>query len=299
MAEFTDLELVRYALGDASAALAAAVEGRARADAAFAGELAALRERVTGGGVPGPDRVAPRAATAARSPWRRRCAAAGVVLAVAGAAWGACAALAERPLLRDDFDRDWIDPGKWDVSLGRPGVRAVEGHLRLRNRGSVVTRQEFDCPIEVEFDWRWRDHAEDPLYAEVLVVGLRTSGAHMSGHSFQLLDGVFVHLSTLGACVSVSARPGPVFEADSPEGGVPMPADAWHHVRITDDGATVRVYLSGPRIDRRYATTPVIAATPPGHFAGRRVAIHNRELVSNATHESHIDNVVIRALRGP
>lgn len=304
MAEFTDRELIRYVLGDARPELASAIEEQAKTDRALADELDLL-SLGTGAAMPpteGWPAVLP-ARPAHTSPLRhlraarRWLVAASLLLVVAGTAWAAYTVLAPRPLLQENFDREWIDPTKWDIRRGRPGIRAIDGYLRLRNRGSLVTFDDFREPVEIAFDWRWLDHAEEPLYAEHLEVALRTTGRHKATHNFLILDGVIVQLHVRTGQVRVYSRAEPEYVAVSPDGSAVMPADRWHHVRITDDGTIVSVYLSGPQIDRMYATTPLVQARPPGAFSSHRIAFYNREIVSKATHESHIDNIVIRRLR--
>ncbi len=302
MLDFTDRELIRYVLGDARSELANAIEERARTDEELAAQIELLRLGIGNGGEAGeqtaplPMQRAPGAYPRPAFLRRKWLVAASLLVVLAGAAWAAYVALIPRPLLQDNFNSDWIDPQKWDVARGRPGIRAIDGHLRLRNRGSLVTRREFPDAVEVEFDWRWVDHAEDPLYSENLNVALRTSGKHTPEYDFRILDGIIVQFSTLGARVTIFSRSGERFQVDSDEGGVPMPADAWHHIRITDDGTTISVYMTGPKIDRQYTKTPVLQARLPGKFPSQRIAFYNREVVNNATHETHIDNVTIRSL---
>src|SRR4051794_18994048 len=64
------------------------------------------------------------------------------------------------------------------------------GHLRLNNRGSIRTTQEFPGPIEIEFDWRWIDLAGDSLYRDTLTVVLHSSGEHAKQHPFAVVDGL-------------------------------------------------------------------------------------------------------------
>jgi hypothetical protein len=91
-----------------------------------------------------------------------------------------------------------------DPLFGLPRLPADVGfpdrpfqYLRLLNRGSVVTRQEFEGPIEVSFDWRWVDHAQWPLYGEIFAVCLRTHGEHRPKHDFGITDGLVLYFNTV------------------------------------------------------------------------------------------------------
>ncbi len=76
-----------------------------------------------------------------------------------------------------------------------------------------------------------------------------------------------------------------------------MPAEAWHHIRITDDGNEIAVLITGPAISQKQGGQPVLRVRCPDESPRRYVAIYNRELIAEAPQESRNDNVVIRALR--
>ena len=81
--------------------------------------------------------------------------------------------------LLDSLDTGWFDTTKWKTA--RRKTSAVDGYVRLINRGSLATVAEFRAPMEIEFDWRWIDLAGQ-FYADSLTVAVHTSGEHAPEH---------------------------------------------------------------------------------------------------------------------
>ncbi len=299
MTAFDDATLIAYAVGELPPAQAAEVARGAAADEELAAKLDALgacagrrAEPPISVGVAGP-----RPNSSRRRLAKQLAAAVAGVALLGGAAYAGYEWLREKPLVEDNFRDEWLDSRVWDTGRGRKGVREEGGHLRLLNRGSVVTQAECPAPMELELDWQWVDVAADPNYTDNLSVGLRTTGTHQREHAYKLLDGVVVDFNSHRGAVYVYDAQAPASgETISPRGEVKFAAGKWYHLRVTDDGKRVSVYVSGPDIDRKYAKEPVIAVDVTGVYTGRRVALFNREYVAGANHESRIDNVVVRPL---
>lgn len=240
--------------------------------------------------------------------WRGASIAAAILLLICvGFAW---AVFRPRPLLSDSFGDEWVDPDLWFTP--RSGVREEGGHMRLLNRGYLVTEKEFSGPISVSFDWKWLDIDSHPHYSEQLAVVLRTTGRPREQHSFEVKDGVVVRFDAQGGRITVSlAKEDPSGFLDeigstlSTDSGhrfqispaltkrIPMPAEKWHGIRIADDGRIVAVYLSGPEVPREYKDTPILSVRCPDEFTERHIAVYNREYVGETNHESRIDNFVL------
>jgi hypothetical protein len=294
-----DHEFTAYVLGDAPDDLVMRVERQAAGDEGLAAELAAFAPFR----VPPPAGSPPALATQPSTRRGRRRAvarsavlAAGIVLAVTGATWGGYELLRSRPLFEDDFNSGTIEYSRWDPHLGRKGVSAHNAYLQLLNRGSVVTRQEFDGPIEITFDWRWVDHGQWPLYAEEFCVCLHTTGRHQDEHDFRVLDGFLIEFNAVENTVLARTPDGTWVQGSGPD-STPLVPEQWHHVRIVDDGKEVSVFLAGPSINPKYKREPVLTASVTPGLRGKHIAFFNREYVGKTNHESHADNVQVSELR--
>jgi hypothetical protein len=228
----------------------------------------------------------------------RRAALVLIAAGVAGTGWAGWSVLRPRPLLEDNFNDRWFDPRLW--TCPRPIVREENGYLRLLNRGYIVTTKEFRGPIALAFDWRPIDLDGHPEYRDILTVALRTTGTPRSKHSYEAVDGILVKIDSQGGRVTASiASPSSIESLQlrlMDAGTLPIPADEWHRVRITDDGTNIAVFVAGPEIRGADGENPVISIAYSGHLEGRRIALYNRELVGGVLHESHIDNLVVRSL---
>lgn len=289
-----DHEIAAYLLGDAPEDVRARVRAAAEGDPDLREQLAALGPLASEAPVSPAPVVAPAVRPRRWRPWGRpTVVAAGVVVAVSGVVWGGYELLRTPPLLQDSFGKRTIEYRTWHPRLGRKGVSAEDGYLRLLNRGSVVTRREFDVPIEIEFDWRWIDHGQWPLYAEVLSVGLRSTGRQQEEHDYRLKDGFVVEFNCVEHSVRAVAADDMVVVSTSGPDSVPFVPGEWYHVRIADDGAAVSVFVTGPSVDQKYKTQPVLTAPFPSGLTGKRVAFYNREYTAKTNHESQVDNIVI------
>jgi hypothetical protein len=219
-----------------------------------------------------------------------------IVLLLSGAVYAGYELLRDRPLLDDNFRDEWLDTKIWDTYRGRKGIREEGGHLRLLNRGSLVTAQAFPDPIELEFDWQWIDLASDPLYPDYLCVSLHTSGRHDEITPYESLDGIDVNFNPHHGGVIIGSREGGNPAQRSDHGILKFSSGKWYHLRITDDGNTVAVFARGPEIERKYDKEPILIYEYKTSASEHRVSFFNREYIAGANHESRIDNVVIRRL---
>jgi hypothetical protein len=294
MAEIEDRELILFVLGCAAPDVAARITERAGADEEFAAKLRIVQSLI--GDEPAakePDEgVVSRLLRALRN--RKFLLAACLFLAAIGVGWAGYAMFTPSPLLEDDFQGSWFDAGKWLVP--RRVVRQEDGHLRLINRGAIVTQEEFPGPISISFRWRWLDLAGDPLYADHLTIALRTRGFFAGEWPFEVQDGILVRLNGWGGTASIFSVTDEKVVVTRPVGSAPMPPDAWHTVRITDDGQTIRLYLGGPEIPEQYLREPFLSLHHPVPAPHHHIAIYNRELVADAAHESQLDEFRLERL---
>ncbi len=293
MTEFTDDDLLDFVRGRPSPHTEA-IAAQERADEEFAAELAVIR-LMTGAAdrtaSPAPGCVASARAWLHRYP---RVAAAVLLLAFLGSGAWAGWAYVHRPLFEDHFRRRTFDANRWLAV--RPQLRQEYGYMKLTNRGYLVTRPEFDGPIELSFRWRWVDLTENPLYSDDLTVVLRTTGTPEPAMPYEVQDGVKIRFMSYGSRVIVMT-PAIRSGVSTPPGAVWMPPDAWMDIRIIDDGQTVTVYVSGSENGGRDPAQPVLVAQRPEAGTLHRIAFYNRELLAMTPHESHITDVVVRSLR--
>lgn len=300
-----DDELIAFAVGTLPDARARSLEQYAANDAELASEIAVLR-LMTGVSVD-PDqplecapqdrskRVAAR--TARTISWQKSAAAVLFILGAAGLGWAGWQILTA-PLLEDTFSDGWYDAKLWQAPPGgidKAGVREEKGYLRLLNRGYLVTRDEFRGAISVQVRWKWIDLTTNPHYADHLAVGLRTCGKPLRDWPHELSDGIVVRFNAWSGSVSIDAGANTRILAQTEPAVVPMPADAWHDLRITDNGETISVFMAGQAIDPKYATTPVLQCQCKERFPNHHVAVFNREWVA-FPHESYLDWVRIERL---
>ena len=297
MTTFSNFDIIRYVEGNASADLKQRIDQARAIDR----ELAAMIDVLSWmpDEHPGFEDESLPAVIPSRRTWpkmlRKSAIAVIVTIMIATVGWGGYEILTPAPLLKDDFSDKWINPKKW-VTARRITVEE-NCYLRLNNRGSIRTVQEFPGPIEIEFDWRWRDLAGDSVYRDSLTVSLHSSGEHSSTHPFRVTDGIEIAFQAHGGQVDIASIMNVIKSDYTPTTDLPMPHDEWHHIRIVDDGKSITVYLTGPALDKKNKDKPVLGPIAyQGHFKKHHIVIHNREMVAGAIHESHIDNVVVRAL---
>jgi hypothetical protein len=172
-------------------------------------------------------------------------------------------------------------------------VKAERGYLALVNRGSVRSQREFTGPVDLTFEWRWRDLAGHPLYSEDFSVALRTSGRHGEARPFLALDGVVVTFLTYPGRISISSAAENKTLAQTADGSFPLAADAWHRVRVTDDGTEVAVYVEGPEVPPGDRSAPAARVRCPGVRGGSHIGLFNREAVAGVPHESNVRNLAV------
>lgn len=216
-----------------------------------------------------------------------------IVATTATAGW----LIINAPLLEDSLTTGWFNAKLWlppPEEIKDGGLRAEKGYLRFVNRGYLRPRQEFPEGIDIQFEWKWIQLGLDPRYADHLSVAIRTNGMPNTRFFNEASDGLVVKLNAWGGYINIMDPDGSDL-ARTPSGRVPLPAEEWHHVRITDDGEIISVYVTGPLIQQPEDGKPLLEYRHPTSQGGRRFAIYNRELVS-FPHESCVRNLTVRAL---
>ncbi len=177
---------------------------------------------------------------------------------------------------------------------GRLTVRIEPEHVRLLNRGSLVTTEEFPAPLEVRFDWRWSDIPGNTDYPEILTVVLHTAGEHLPVPNFRTMDGLEIVFQAANGEVHFCHATNNAFTKHTPEHAVALPDREWHSVRIVDDGRKVDVFVY-PK-GKAEPSRPILTAPYQSAFQKHHVAVYNREFAGQRPHESHIANFTVRHL---
>jgi hypothetical protein len=294
---FDDEQLIHYVLRSAESHDVHAVEQGMRCDPELAAKVQLMRQSVDAFvdppvrprlWRPGIQRLVPRS---------KHLVVCLVLLVSVGLGWAGWVALGPKPLLADDFNHQWFDSVKWRPE--RVGIRQDKGYLALVDRGYLTTQNEYNEPISVSFEWRWSQFKGYPLYADHIAVVLRTSGRPQSEFPYEPLDGIVVKFDAWGGDIKAYSVAHPSVRVVTTPGALPMASDQWHRIRITDDGDTVRVYLSGPEIRQPDPNAPVLQLRCSDHSGKGRIAIYNREHLAGVPHESHIRNFVLNRLPPP
>jgi hypothetical protein len=115
--------------------------------------------------------------------------------------------------------------------------------------------------------------------------------------SYEIQDGVLVRFNAVDGTLSIWTTNEQDSQPVVPQGGVPLPAEQWHAIRIIDDGTNIAVYLSGPAIHPSASHKPIAVKAVPYRGEANHVALYNRELLKDIPHESSIRAFAIRRLK--
>lgn len=290
-----------YLLGQSTPAVCKAIENRQETDEEFATEVSFVRAFLHVEEEPhhaSSSFTVPQSTTIHRinrSRWLWRCAA-GILIGICslGVAFAGWALIRVKPLLQEHFHDNWGDMALWRTP--RRVVKVEDGHVRLIDRGYLVTTKEFPGPIKLTFRWQWNDLAGDFLYRDILSIALRTSGIPRKEHAFEISDGIVVVINVTSGQVGVTEA-GPLNDALKQSKKLKLPPHVWHDITITDDGSTVRVFMTAPHISQEESEEPVLEYSTPIKGNGHHIAFFNREPLAGASFESWLDDILIQQLK--
>ncbi|MBS0263498.1 MAG: hypothetical protein JSS02_16275, partial [Planctomycetes bacterium] len=197
--------------------------------------------------------------------------------------------LVPHSLLQDNFNDNWFDSRIWDfppTSETGQGVIEADGHMKLLNRGYLISQAEFNGAIDLSFDWRWSNLGLNPVYADHLVVVLRSTGKPNVEYPFEIEDGVRLRFNAWTGKVELDLVHEPGTLQATELGVVKLPAEIWHHIRITDDGDNIAVFISGPDGPTPADGSPIFAAACRTKDLTGHIVFYNREYVGGVPHES-------------
>jgi len=236
--------------------------------------------------------------------WRIPCIASGrlrwvaavLLITATGFGWAGWRLAFPPPLIEDHFRGSRLDSRIWRCE--RAQVKQEDGHVRLTNRGYLVTREHYREPIEISFRWKFLELGEQPLYWEHLTVALRTSGLPQAEYPHEVQDGIAIKFNTVSGAVEVLYPPDNAIQFSTGQEKARFLADTWYDIQITDDGETVAVYCEGPGMSQDSSRKPLLTVHCPAASPQHHIAFYNRELVGGIPHETHISYFAVRKLRG-
>ncbi|MDA1052038.1 MAG: serine/threonine-protein kinase [Planctomycetota bacterium] len=180
----------------------------------------------------------------------------------------------------DRFDDVAIDRERWKTHLPHKPwsfVGIIDSVLVLRNRGYLVTREDFPDGVAVSLQWVWNDG--DGNYSDTLAVVLRTSGIPSEKWSHEPTDGVRVEFQSYGGTISIRDLNTGEQKDEWIAIGLALPRYTAQSIRITDDGRTINVYVADH-------PAPVVTAEVEKSAEKHHVAFYNREYGADIGKES-------------
>lgn len=159
----------------------------------------------------------------------------------------------------DDFSGTQVDSTKWSTSLPFPdsSVSVQNGYAALTQRGGLTTVAPFPGGLEISGRFRFAgasDHFRIVFRSDLTELGpfKERSGVLVN---FEQSGGISIGKSEISGLVSIPFEFQDNQDVD---------------FRITDDGATVRVYINN-------SPTPLLSVAT-AHRTGTKVAFYNREI---------------------
>ncbi len=192
----------------------------------------------------------------------------------------------------DDFKQ--LDSDKWHVRSPNEALVGVkDGELILINRGYVFSKRQVVKKVTITLDWAWKDRTKNDqkfLYADHLLVLLRSTGEVNKARSYESLDGLRVRIIAGTGAVRLEKangeKEGDILKEEllPKEAGQPaLASDTFHNIVVSDDGTEVIVSVNGKEaLKHKYK----------GEFKGKLLGIANRESVG-FPHESRIKNIAL------
>ena len=185
-----------------------------------------------------------------------------------------------REVFHDSFDGPSLDSAHWTV--GRPQVGVEDHQVVLRNRGYLITANEFPHGVSARFGWTWTQG--DGIYADTLSIVLRTSGTWPSARPFDARDGILIRFNPYAGDVYMENRSsGKVYATAN---GLSIPRYTRQSTRVVDDGETIAAYFGD-------SSKPVVSARVTEGADHHHLAFYNREDVGGVVKESVLDRFVV------
>ena len=202
----------------------------------------------------------------------------------------------------ETFAASALNPDRWEVILPSPQdpakhlfpasqVTLVQGKLSLRNRGYLVTRQEYSANVRICLKWMWQPIQSDfpsdvGVYADHLAIALHTTGKPHAQWAYDIVDGLVVKF--YAGINEVEIIDSFRHERLGIARNIALLQWAWHELCVEDAGTEIRVYCNSAQ--------PILQVpiTNKPHAKLHKIAIYNREPVAMVVKESLIDDLIVQ-----
>lgn len=167
-----------------------------------------------------------------------------------------------------------------------PTVKVEKDKITIRNRGIVVSKAEMPetGAVSLSATWMWTEGEENGSYDDHPCFVLRTSGMQ-KGRPFEAADGFVIrilpNLKKIQIEDTTKAEPLKEYIA-----GEVFRRKQAYVIKIVDLGEKLEVYVDG-------GDKPIMECDVPKRTAGTKIAMYNREPVSNWIHELVLTDVIV------
>jgi len=186
-------------------------------------------------------------------------------------------------LLTDSFENGALDSSKWDVFLpnGNSSVSVQDGYLKAINRGTLISKNEFNSPYKISGSFRTQN-----LYYDLTTITLRSSGLLPSGVSWGLVEGIAIEIWSDGYYITPYQFGANAGSPTEYRPSVPIYDNVPYNFQIIDTGNTFSVIINDQLIFTE-ATT---------FTTGGKIAFSSRESWTNngETTNGHSDLLAIQ-----
>lgn len=167
-----------------------------------------------------------------------------------------------------------------------PDVIIKDSSVTLRNRGTLVSKDEYPAGATIKTTWKWTKGTAEGKYHDHLLVVLFSSGKQEKW-PFEVTDGLSIRFNPGAGVVSVehlAIGKDPVVVAKAAD--LTFERDKEYALEITADRKNVAIKIDGKE---------VVAGKVPEGLAGKKIVVYNREPVAADEKESILTNLTLVA----
>lgn len=170
----------------------------------------------------------------------------------------------------------------------QPLVLRGRESIILRNRGIVITKDEFRTGGILTFDWAWTEGVEEMKYHDHLCVAVLTDGKQREKWSHELQKGVVVRLNPGSGGIGIEGWLTDKNESEllAFKDGLTFEKGKQYKISVEFSKAAIAVSVNGKAV--------VDAKIPEAYQGGgNKLAFYNREAVAGIPHASTLSKIDI------